>query len=74
MRLNLLLPAMPETGPVATDDAPLDPRARDALIKLLGRAIDVVGEAEARALAPALVACLTGPTAPAGAGPLPATR
>ena len=59
-RFDLLLPAMLETAPGATGTSPLDPLTRQALIKLLGRAIDLVGEAETRALAPTLVAYLAG--------------
>lgn len=58
-RLDLLVPAVPGRVPAASDPVLLDPPTRQALIKLLGRAIDLVGEAETRALAPVLVACLT---------------
>ena len=59
-RLDLLLPAVPETVPGAAETGLLDAQTRQVLIKLLGRAIDLVGEAETRALAPALVAYLAG--------------
>ncbi len=59
-RLDLLLPAVPEPGPAAAETGPLDAQTRQVLIKLLGRAIELVGETETRALAPALVACLAG--------------
>ena len=58
-RFDLLLPAVPEAAPGATD-TPLDPLTRQALIKLLGRAIDLVGVEQTQALAPRLVAYLTG--------------
>ena len=59
-RFDLLLPAMRETAAGATDTSLLDPLTRQALIKLLGRAIDLVGVEQTRALAPRLVAYLTG--------------
>ena len=55
-RLDLPLPA----APAAADRIPLDTRTRQALIKLLGRAIDSYGDTETRALAPALIAYLGG--------------
>ena len=59
-QLDPLVPGVPETVPAAGDPVLLDPRTRQVLIKLLGRAIDLVGETETRALAPALVACIAG--------------
>jgi hypothetical protein len=59
-RLDMLAPAVPESVPAGSDRVLLDPRTRQALIKLLGRAIDLVGETETRALAPAFVACIAG--------------
>jgi hypothetical protein len=60
-RLDLPVPALPTTLSATADAAQLDARTQQALIKLLGRAIDLVGEAETRALAPALVAYLARP-------------
>ena len=62
-RLDLFVPAVPGRVPAASDPVLLDSPTRQALIKLLGRAIDLVGEAETRALAPSLVAHLAGRTA-----------
>jgi hypothetical protein len=59
-RLDLVSPAVPETVPAATDGQ-LDEPTREALIKLLGRAIELVGLEQARVLAPRLVAYLTAP-------------
>lgn len=61
-RLDLPVPAVPAVPETvrAADAGSLDARTRQALIKLLGRAIDLVGDAETRALAPSLVAFLAG--------------
>src|SRR5512135_205427 len=63
-RLDLPVLAVPEAvraAAGAADAAPLDARTRQALIKLLGRAIDLIGDEATRALAPRLVAYLASP-------------
>ncbi len=60
-RFDLLLPALPETVPTGSDSVLLDSRTRQALIKLLGHAIDLVGVEQTRALAPRLIAYLASP-------------